>query len=385
MHLVDTTLFYSPTSGGVKRYLTAKQAWLRANTSWKHSILVPGEVEHLEPGSVSTVPGYHWPGTFNYRLPLNPRRWTRILDQLEPDLIEVGDAFHPAWCAWRVAKRRHIPLVAFYHSNMPQIIARRIGHPTERVLSRYVRWLYERCDAVLAPSRYMCDYLHSIGVTRATCQPLGVDVETFRPERRTRDLTADLNLPRGTRVLVFAGRFSKEKNIPVLTEAVNRLGDPYHLLLIGGDQAVREGNVTRIPYCRDNHTLASYIASADAFVHAGTHETFGLVVLEAMACGRPIVAMRAGALPELVDPSAGNLAEAHADPQIAAMNLADAIAGVYERNLDALGAAARRHVLANYSWSRALQSLMARYQLAVSARRLPVLADGLARAETSTH
>src|SRR4051794_38642553 len=48
MHLVDTTLFYSPTSGGVKRYLTAKHAWLQANTSWKHSILVPGEVEHLD-------------------------------------------------------------------------------------------------------------------------------------------------------------------------------------------------------------------------------------------------------------------------------------------------------------------------------------------------
>jgi len=77
MHLVDTTVFYSPTSGGVKRYLTAKHAWLRANTSWKHSILVPGESEHLEPGDVSTIPGHHWPGTFNYRLPLNPRRWAR--------------------------------------------------------------------------------------------------------------------------------------------------------------------------------------------------------------------------------------------------------------------------------------------------------------------
>src|SRR3954462_11959886 len=137
MHLVDTTVFYSPTSGGVKRYLTAKHAWLRANTSWKHTILVPGESEHLEPGDVSTIPGRHWPGTFNYRLPLNPRRWARMIDALEPDLIEVGDAFHPAWCAWRVARRRHIPLVAVYHSNMPQLIARRIGAPTERVLSRY--------------------------------------------------------------------------------------------------------------------------------------------------------------------------------------------------------------------------------------------------------
>ena len=385
MHVVDATLFYSPTSGGVKRYLLAKHQWMREHTGWRHSIVVPGESGAHVPGDISTVAGRLVPGAFNYRLPLNPLHWSRAIDALEPDLIEIGDAFHPAWAAASVAHRRGIPLIAFYHSNFPQLAGRRLGRAVQRFIEWYVKFTYERCDQVLAPSRYMCDYLHSIGVTRATCQPLGVDVETFRPERRTRDLTAELNLPRGTRVLVFAGRFSKEKNIPVLTEAVNRLGDPYHLLLIGGDQAVREGNVTRIPYCRDNHTLASYIASADAFVHAGTHETFGLVVLEAMACGRPIVAMRAGALPELVDPSAGNLAEAHADPQIAAMNLADAIAGVYERNLDALGAAARRHVLANYSWSRALQSLMARYQLAVSARRLPVLADGLARAETSTH
>jgi alpha-1,6-mannosyltransferase len=385
MHVVDATLFFSPTSGGVKRYLLAKHQWMREHTGWRHTLVVPGENGTHVPGDISTVAGRLVPGAFNYRLPLNPLQWSRAIDALEPDLIEIGDAFHPAWAAASVANRRGIPLIAFYHSNFPQLAGRRLGRAVQRFIEWYVKFTYERCDQVLAPSRYMCDYLHSIGVTRATCQPLGVDVETFRPERRTRDLTAELNLPRGTRVLVFAGRFSKEKNIPVLTEAVNRLGDPYHLLLIGGDQAVREGNVTRIPYCRDNHTLASYIASADAFVHAGTHETFGLVVLEAMACGRPIVAMRAGALPELVDPSAGNLAEAHADPQIAAMNLADAIAGVYERNLDALGAAARRHVLANYSWSRALQSLMARYQLAVSARRLPVLADGLARAETSTH
>jgi alpha-1,6-mannosyltransferase len=385
MHVVDATLFYSPTSGGVKRYLLAKHQWMREHTGWRHSLVVPGDSRSHAPDGISTVAGRLVPGAFNYRLPLNPVRWSRAIDALEPDLIEIGDAFHPAWAAANVANRRGIPLIAFYHSNFPQLAGRRLGSSVQRFIEWYVKLTYERCEQVLAPSRYMCEYLHSIGVRHATCQPLGVDVDTFNPERRGRDLAADLNLPRGTRVLVFAGRFSKEKNIPVLTEAFRKLGSPYHLLLIGGGETAREDNVTRIPYCRDNHTLGSYIASADAFVHAGTHETFGLVVLEAMACGRPVVAMRAGALPELVDPGAGALAEPHEDPAIAAANLAGAIHSVYERDLDALGAAARRHVLSNYSWSRALQSLMARYQTAVGARRLPALANanGMGHVETT--
>jgi len=384
MHVVDATLFYSPTSGGVKRYLLAKHQWMREHTGWRHSLVVPGDSSTHAPGDISMVAGRLVPGAFNYRLPLNPVHWSRAIDALEPDLIEIGDAFHPAWAAANVASRRGIPLIAFYHSNFPQLAGRRLGSPIQRFIEWYVKLTYERCEQVLAPSRYMCDYLHSIGVRHATCQPLGVDVDTFCPERRTRNLAAELNLPQDTRVLVFAGRFSKEKNIPVLTEAFRRLGSPYHLLLIGGEETGRDGNVTHIPYCRDNHVLASYIASADAFVHAGTHETFGLVVLEAMACGRPVVAMRAGALPELVDPAAGNLAEPHANPAVAATNLAEAIVNVYERDLETLGAAARRHVLANYSWSRALQALMGRYQMAVSARRLPSLGNALGRAETTT-
>ena len=383
MHVVDATLFYSPTSGGVKRYLLAKHEWMRAHTTWRHSLLVPGENRTHVPGEISTLAGSLVPGAFNYRLPLNPVRWSRAIESLEPDLIEIGDAFHPAWAASIVARRRGIPLIAFYHSNFPQLAGRRLGPAVQKFIEWYVRLTYERCEQVLVPSRYMCNYLHSIGVTHATCQPLGVDVDTFSPERGGRDLVGELNLPRGTRLLVFAGRFSKEKNIPVLTEAFRKLGEPYHLLLIGGDEAGRTGNVTRIPYCRDNRVLASYIASADAFVHAGTHETFGLVVLEAMACGRPVVAMRAGALPELIDEKVGVLAEPHDDPAVAAANLAGAISAMYQRDLEVLGAAARRHVVANYSWSRALQSLMARYQAAVAARRAPAIEPEMGRAETS--
>src|SRR5438876_2748924 len=85
MHLVDTTLFFSPTSGGVKRYLTAKHAWLATHGAWTHSILVPGCQERMERGGICTVAGRRVPGTFNYRLPLNPRRWIELLDALEPD------------------------------------------------------------------------------------------------------------------------------------------------------------------------------------------------------------------------------------------------------------------------------------------------------------
>jgi alpha-1,6-mannosyltransferase len=384
MHVVDATLFYSPTSGGVKRYLLAKHEWMRAHTNWRHSLVVPGESTIHAPDEISMVEGGLVPGAFNYRLPLNPLRWSRAIEALEPDLIEVGDAFHPAWAAANVAKRRGIPLIGFYHSNFPQLAGRRLGVAVQKFIEWYVKLTYERCEQVLAPSRYVCEYLHTIGVNHAICQPLGVDVDTFSPERRTRDLRAELKLAADTRLLMFAGRFSAEKNIPVLIEAFRKLGAPYHLLLIGGGESSRIGNVTRMPYCRDNRELASYLASADAFVHAGVHETFGLVVLEAMACGTPVIAMRAGAVPELVDEQVGILAEPHADAAITAANLAGAVASLHERDLGALGAAARTHVVSNYSWTRALQGLMTRYQAAVGARHLPSINPALARVETTT-
>ncbi len=375
MHVVDTTLFFSPTSGGVKRYLLAKHEWMREHTSWRHSLVVPGDRSTCAPGDISMISGGRVPGAFNYRLPLNPLRWIRAIEELEPDLIEVGDAFHPAWAAARVAEKRGIPLIAFYHSNFPQLAGRRLGTSVQKFIEWYIRLTYERCEMVLAPSRHTCDYLHEIGVKHATTQPLGVDVDNFHPSRRGRDLAGELNLAAGTRLFAFAGRFSAEKNIPVLVEAFRLLGDPYHLLLIGGDESRREGNVTRIPYCRDNRELASYLASADAFVHAGVHETFGLVALEAMACGRAVVGMRAGALPELVPSGAGMLAEPHEDPGVAAGNFAAAVRELHERDIDAMGAFARQHVEGHYSWTRALQGLMSRYQAAVCARRLPVGAE----------
>ncbi len=365
MHLVDTTLFFSPTSGGVRRYLTAKHQWLQANTPHRHSLLVPGAVTELLPGGISTIAGWIVPGTFNYRLPLSPRRWLRMLDALEPDLIEVGDVFHPAWCAMRSARRRDIPLLAFFHSNFPRLAGRRLGRVVEHGLGRYLRRVYERVDLVLAPSRLMCDYLAGLGVHRTALQPLGVDTEIFSPQRRTANLRRQLGLADDTRLLVYAGRFSGEKNIEVLHGALALLGERYHLLMIGGEQPGRPAsNITVQAYRRDSIELAETIASCDALVHAGCSETFGLVIIEALACGIPVVGANAGAVPEHIDETVGMLAPPNDTPGMAA-----AIAALYERDLPALGRAARARALQRYTWSRALQLLLGHYT-AVSGRTL---------------
>jgi alpha-1,6-mannosyltransferase len=365
MHLVDTTLFYSPTSGGVKRYLDAKHGWLMSHTSWEHTIVVPGPEDRVDRGGVCTLGGFVVPGSFNYRLPLNPERWTDLISALEPSLIEAGDAFHPAWCAAHVARRRGIPVVAFYHSNLPQIIGRRAGGLSERAVGRYIRWLYERFDVVFAPSRLMCSYLHHLGVPHAVYQPLGVDADVFRPERRTHNLREKLGLPADSRVLVYAGRFAGEKNLPVLLQAFARLGRPYHLLMIGGDHQARPApNVTILPYRRDSQELAQWFASADALVHAGTKETFGLVILESMACGRPVVAVSAGAIPEFIDESVGLLSKPN-NPA----SMAEAIAALYDRDLEQMGAAARARVLQRYTWNHAFQAQTLAYASLVSSRR----------------
>ena len=90
-----------------------------------------------------------------------------------------------------VAHRRGVPLIAFYHSNFPQLAGRRLGPGVQKFIEWYVRLTYEQCEQVLAPSRHMCDYLREIGVRHATCQPLGVDVEMFSPTRAGRDPTRE--------------------------------------------------------------------------------------------------------------------------------------------------------------------------------------------------
>ena len=176
-----------------------------------------------------------------------------------------------------------------------------------RTARAYARRLYERFDLVLAPSRSMADHLADWGVSRVAQQPLGVDTAVFHPSRASAGWRAANGIAPSTRLLVYAGRFAPEKHLDVLAEAVRRLGGDYLLLAIGAGPAPPPAGdrIRRLPFVAGSESLAAALASADAFVHAGDQETFGLAVLEAMACGTPVVARSAEGLAELVDDSVG--------------------------------------------------------------------------------
>lgn len=357
MHLVDITMFYAPEGGGVSTYLNAKARWLARHSRVRHTILSPNVPSRGRAPALVRMPGVSLPGIHGYRMPLSVAGPVRQLLAVQPDLVEAGDAGHCAWAALRMQQRHGVPAVAFYHSDLPRLVEHRLGRFSAVAVRKYLAHLYRQFDMVLAPSRLMVQQLGDMGVTEVLHQPLGIDSSVFRPERRIDTLRQHLNLPANSRLLVYAGRFTPEKKLGVLIDAVRKLGRPYHLVLIGGGTEMpRFPQITYVPFKRDQRQLARLLASCDMLVHPGDCETFGLIVLEAMACGLPVVGTAGGGVAELVDEQTGILAQ----PNNAA-SLAEAIDTIYSRDLAQLGLNARRKAAEHFDWNQILPQLLKRY------------------------
>ena len=359
MHLLDVTMLYAPQSGGVVRYLRAKRTWLRRHTSIRHSLLAPGAAD--ERGARGEIYLRTRSLGHAHRWPLAVHRWSRAIRAAHPDLIEVGDAGPEAWGALHAARAIDAPLIAFCHSDIARMAERRLGETSGALMRRYARAFYRRCDVVIAPSAFMCRELAAWGVPDAIAQPLGVDTDAFSPRHRVPALRRELGLPPRVRLLGYAGRFSSEKNVRVLLDAFRTLGPRYHLVLAGPPIGLPlPANATLLPFLHSARELARILASVDGLVHAGDQETFGLVVLEAMACGRGVVVANAGALPEIVTPQTGLLV---APNDAGAM--AEGIRAFYSRDPAVLGRAARARAEREYGWDSAMHGLLRLYRTAL--------------------
>jgi alpha-1,6-mannosyltransferase len=278
----------------------------------------------------------------------------RLIRQ-KPSVIEAGDPYTPGLAALKAGAKLGVPVVGFCHTDLAALAALHFGEWAEKPVRRRWARIYNQFDQVLAPSRYIAERLDDAGVKDPIALTLGVDVETFNPTRADREqVRRSLGLSPDRRLLVFAGRPAREKKIDVLVEAVAQLGDPYTLLLVGAGPGalITAPNLVTLPYERDPASLARLLASCDAFVHANDAEPFGLITLEAMACGLPVVAVRSGGLAETVDEEVGELAE-----RSTASQFAEAIEALFARDVTAVGALARVRAVTRHGWDRVFTQL----------------------------
>jgi alpha-1,6-mannosyltransferase len=357
--LVDTTMFYAPQSGGVKRYLLAKRAWLtQSRQGVSHSLVVPGSTYREDGRGLVTLQAARLPFGNGYRWPTSPKRWAAWLTSLKPSIIEAGDLYVPGQAALEAGQRTGCPVVSFCHCDPSGLPALQFGVWSKKAVEKHWAKVFNQFDKIIAPSQFIAQRLEEAGVSDVFVRHLGVDVDAFHPERRDRDwLVKKLGVRPDARILVFAGRPSREKNVSVLVEAVQKLGDPYVLVLIGAGLGMPgEPQVITLPFQRDPRSVARIVASADAFVHANDGEAFGLVVVEAMACGRPVVGVNGGGVGEIVDEGVGQLA---ASPD--ADDVAQAIEALFARDIEAVGGSARTRAVERFAWNRVFGDLCLLY------------------------
>ena len=177
------------------------------------------------------------------------------------------------------------------------------------VIRNYLIRLYNRMSVTVVPSQHCFDALEAIGIQRLVRTPLGTNLDVFYPRDSRDRIRRELGLEPGTRLLLYVGRLAREKNIRSLFAMMEKLRDDagmYHLLIVGDgekrddvEEKAREVEwLTWLPYTDSRERLADLYSAADLFVHAGNRETFGLVSLEAQACGTRVLAVRGGGLDE---------------------------------------------------------------------------------------
>lgn len=387
MKICDLTQFYSPVSGGVKRYIEQKVAYLRAHRpDCAHILIIPGEASICTGDAqvrVYTIQSPLISRKSRYRALLDLNRVEEILERENPSIIESGDPYQIAWKAIASGRALGIPVVGFYHSHFPEAYIRTIAkflgpisvQIAEEISRRYVTALYNRFERTLVPSPALADLLGSWGLENATPTDLGVNIDTFHPEGRDdRSLRREHDIPDDRILLLYVGRLAPEKNVRTLFLAFEKLWEQapgrYHLLAVGDGTRrsdlirIRErtGAITWLPYCGDSTALACLYRAADLFVHPGILETFGLVTLEAQACGTPVVGIRGSYMDRIIFTN-----QRHWAVENTPAALAEAIRSVAARNRAAEGASASAAVRERYGWQQIFDRLFSVYREVIEA------------------
>ncbi|MCY1421357.1 GDP-mannose-dependent alpha-mannosyltransferase [compost metagenome] len=237
-------------------------------------------------------PGLQWGQSSMHKL---LRRWRRQ----RPDVLYIATEGPLGLSALRAAKRLGIAVVSGFHTNFQQYCAKYGVGWFSRLLTHYLRWFHNRTQLTLVPSASQRLELERRGFERLALLSRGVDSQLYSPARRSAALRESWGLGTDDIALLHVGRLAAEKNLGLLKRNLEALRSAYPQrqmkLIVVGDGPHRTMLEQQLPdaiFCGEQRgeALATHYASGDMFLFPSLTETFGNVVLEAMASGLAVVA-----------------------------------------------------------------------------------------------
>ncbi len=298
MRILLVTDAWAPQVNGVVVTLANTVGWLER---WGH------EVHVLSPEGFRTMSMPTYPEIPLAILP--GRKVAERIRAFDPEAVHIATEGPLGIAAHAHCRRHGISFTTAYHTCFPEYVKPRFGVPLGITYS-LLRRFHGRSSAVLVATPAISDMLAKRGFTNIVAWSRGVDTEIFRPAP---ERFSDLRRP----VFLFVGRVAVEKNIPGFL-ALDLPGTK----VVVGDGPQRRELERRFPDAvfvgmKSGRELASYYQRADVFVFPSRTDTFGLVLVEAMACGTPVAAFPVrGPIDVVKDPAAGVL---HHDLGAAAM------------------------------------------------------------------
>jgi alpha-1,6-mannosyltransferase len=367
LHLAN---FYHAQSGGIRTYLDRKRQYF-ATRGLPFRLLIPGEIDGADEGA---------DGAIIYRLgapaaPINPLYrliWNfpavfQIVRRERPDLIEVNDKYTLAFVAYVFRKLlKSMPTVGFHHERLDASMVTYFGDsPLVRRIARLgMRAAVSAFDRIICASRYTAEEILPIAPERVSIVNLGVDLEQFSPDRADAALRARL-LRNEELLLLYVGRLAREKNLgllPLLLDLLRTRGLHARLVVAGSGpdedmlQAREHDDITLLGFVQERDEMARLMASADLLVFPSEREPYGLVPLEALASGTPVVCSREGGVTEYCDsPAVVSLAPT-------AERFAAAIADLVTAGEHALLRVPARRQAERFSWAATFERQLDLYE-----------------------
>ena len=230
------------------------------------------------------------------------------LEEFKPDLVHVVNPAVLGLGGIWLAKTNNIPLIASYHTHLPKYLEHYGMGMLEPLLWELLKAAHNQALLNLCTSTAMVNELEDKGIQRTALWQRGVDTENFRPELRSKKMREKLfgKYQDTDSLLIYVGRLSAEKQIERIKPVLDKI--PGACLALVGDGPYRgqlekifENTKTNFIGYLSGEELASAYASGDIFLFPSSTETLGLVLLEAMAAGCPVIGANKGGIPDIIN------------------------------------------------------------------------------------